>query len=138
MTIAAISLESYEQPSWLGRGSLVDHLVSELAPGRIQSVAFVVPSDVSMPGPLYEVAVATARRGWKIGIDGVHYWFVTPEPKPLPSFGAALEPEGIAFIGSTFPDVRHGVVLLDPQGESIEADVVVSLDQSGGFDLSAR
>jgi hypothetical protein len=138
MTIAAISLESCEQPSSLGRGSLVDHLVSELTLRRQHSVAFVVPSDVSITAPLYELAVATARRGWRLGIDDVRYWFVTPEPEPLASFDLALEPEGIAFIGSTYADVRGGLVLLDPQGESIEADLVVCLGHSGGFDLSAR
>jgi hypothetical protein len=122
---------------------LIDHLVSKLAFGRIRSVAFVVPSDDSWTPPLYDLAIATARRGWKIGIEDARYWFVTPEPEPLATFGAAagraasarLEPEGITFIGSTYPDVRDGVVLLDPQGESIEVDVVVSLDRSGGFDV---
>jgi hypothetical protein len=117
------------------RGVLVDRLVSDLALGRIRSLAFVVPSDVSMTLPLYEVAIATARRGWRIGIEDVRYWFVTPEPAPLAGFGTAasvaaserLEPEGITFIGSTYPDVRCGLVLLDPQGESIEVDMVVSL-----------
>jgi hypothetical protein len=124
---------------------LVDHLTSNLAFGRIRSVAFVVPSDVSWTLPLYDVAIATARRGWKIGIDDVRYWFVTPEAEPLARLGTAvsveasqrLEPEGITFIGSTYPDVRDGLVLLDPQGESIEVDVVVSLDHSGGFEVTS-
>jgi hypothetical protein len=116
---------------------LVDRLVAELTLGRIRSVAFVVPSDVSMTLPLYDVAIATARLGWRIGLEDVRYWFVTPEPEPV-SVAARqrLEPEGIAFIGSTYPDVRHGVVLLDPQGESIEVDLVVSLGHSGGFDVT--
>ena len=127
------------------RSLLVDHLVCGLALGRIRSVAFVVPSDVSWTLPLYDVAIATARRGWRIGIDEVRYWFVTPEPEPLARLGTAvsivasqrLEPEGIAFIGSTYPDVRDGLVLLDPQGESIEVDVVVSLGHGGGFDVTS-
>jgi hypothetical protein len=65
---------------------------------------------------------------------------------PLASFGRAvsvavsqrLEPQGIAFIGSTYPDVRGGVVLLGPQGESIEADRVVSLGHNGGFDVTSH
>jgi hypothetical protein len=117
--------------------SLVDQLVAQLTLGRIRSVAFVVPSDVTTTMPLYDVAIATARLGWRIGLEDVRYWFVTPEPEPV-SVGAGqrLEPEGIAFIGSTYPDVRHGLVLLDPQGESIEADLVVSLGHSGGFGVS--
>jgi hypothetical protein len=124
---------------------LVDGLVSNLAFGRIRSVAFVVPSDVSCTLPLYDAAIATARRGWKIGIDDARYWFVTPEPEPLAGLGTAasdaaserLEPEGITFIGSTYSDVRPGVVWLDPQGESIEADVVVTFGRSGEFELAA-
>jgi len=116
-------------------GVVVDRVVADLALGRIRSVAFVVPGDLSMTTPLYEVAIATARRGWRLGLEDVRYWFVTPEPEPLAGFGNAakvwaaerLEPEGITFVGSTYPEVRHGVVLLDPQGESIEVDRVVSL-----------
>ena len=112
---------------------LVDHLVSDLALGRIHSVAFVVPSDVSVTLPLYDVAIATARGGWKVGIEDVRYWFVTPEPEPVTiTAGEELEAEGITFIGSTYPDVQGGLVRLDPQGESIEADLVVSLDDVGG------
>ena len=85
--------------------------------------------------PLYEIAITTARRGWSVGIADARYWFVTPEPVPLAGFGAAaraavsarLEPEDITFIGSTFADLRPGVVLLDPQGEVLEVDRVVTL-----------
>ena len=153
MSVQAIPVvEGWEPPSYLERldrpprrSGLVDHLVSDVVLGRIRSLAFVVPSDVSMTMPLYDVAIATARGGWKIGIEGVRYWLVTPEPEPLAGFGTAvsvaasqrLEPEGIAFIGSTYPDVRRGVVLLDPQSESIQVDLVVSLGHSGGFDLTS-
>jgi hypothetical protein len=132
---ATSAFEGWQLDASPGRSVLVDHLVSDLALGRIQSLAFVVPSDVSMTLPLYDVAIATARRGWKIGIEDVRYWFVTPEPEPLASFGTAvsaavsqrLEPEGITFVGSTYPDLRDGVVLLDPQGESIEVDAVIGV-----------
>jgi hypothetical protein len=115
--------------------ALVDQLVADLALGLIRSVAFVVPSDASMTLPVYDVAIRTARRGWELGIEDVRYWLVTPEHEPLAGYGTAasvaasqrLEPEGIAFIGSTYADVRRGVVLLDPQGEAIEADRVVTL-----------
>jgi len=124
---------------------LVDRLVSDLAFGRIRSVAFVVGSDISRTLPLYDVAIATARRGWEIGIDEARYWFVTPEPEPLARLGSAvsdaasarLEPEGITFVGSTYPDVRQGVVWLDPQGESIEADVIVGLDRTGELEVTS-
>ena len=119
--------------------STVDHLVAELRTGRIQSVAFVVQEENAQTSPLYDLAITTARRGWQLGIPAATYWFVTPEPEPLASLGAEmgtvaherLEPEGITFIGSTYADVRHGVVLLDPQAERIEPDRIVSLDENG-------
>ena len=121
------------------RRSIVDRLVAELATGRVQSVAFVVPSDLRWTLPLYDVAISTARRGWKLGIAAATCWFVTPEPERLAGFGPAtsivacerLEPEGIRFIGSTYADVRQGVDLLDPQAERIEADRIVSLNEIG-------
>ena len=73
-----------------------------------------------------------------MGIADARYWFVTPEPVPLAGFGSAaraavsarLEPEGITFVGSTFADLRPGAVLLDPEGECIEVDRVVTLGES--------
>lgn len=84
----------------------------------------MVPSDARWTLPLYDLATATARRGWQLGIPAATYWFVTPEPEPP----AGLESEGITFIGSTYADVRHGVVLLDPRDERIEPDWIVSLN----------
>jgi hypothetical protein len=133
-------------PHMPDRPSTVDHLVAELRTGRIQSVAFVVPSDARWTLPLYDLAITTARRGWQLGIPAATYWFVTPEPEPLASLGAEmgnvaperLEPEGITFIGSTYADVRHGVVLLDPQAERIEPDRIVSLNRNGELLLDRR
>jgi hypothetical protein len=105
--------------------SIVDDLVTELRTGRIHSVAFVVPSDARRTFPLYDLAITTARRGWQLGIPAATYWFVTPEPEPLVSLGA----EGITFIGSTYAEVRDGVVLLDPQDERIEPDRIVCLNE---------
>jgi hypothetical protein len=118
-------------PHMPDRRSLADRLVAELGTGRIRSVAFVVPSDVRWTLPLYDAAITTARRGWRLGIPAATYWFVTPEAEPPAGFGPALEPEGITFIGSTYADVRGGVVLLDPQADRIEADRIVSLDDNG-------
>jgi hypothetical protein len=115
--------------------ALVDRLVADLVLERIHTVAYVVPSEASWTLPLYRVAITTARRGWCIGLEAPRYWFITPEPAPLASLGTAasaaasarLDPEGITFVGSTYADVLPGVVLLDPQGERIEVDRVVTL-----------
>lgn len=109
------------------RRSIAQHLVAELQTGRVRSVAFVVPSDARSTLRLYDLAIATARRGWRLGIPAAGYWFVTPEAEAP----AGLESEGITFIGSTYAEVRHGVVLLDPQEDRIEPDRIVSLDEHG-------
>ena len=104
---------------------IVDDLTTELRLGRIRKIAFVVLGEATWTLPLYEVAIATARRGWSSGIADACYWFITSEPEPREGFG--LESEGITFIGSTFADLEPGVVLLDPQGEIVEVDRVVTL-----------
>ena len=119
------------------RNPIADRLVAELATGRIRSVAFVVPFESARTFPLYELAITTARRGWRLGIPAATYWFVTPEPEPLASHDR-LEPEGITFIGSTYADVRGGVVLLDPQDERIEPDRIVSLNENGELFVDER
>ena len=133
-------------PAMEHQSSIVDHLVAELRTGRIRSVAFVVQGENARTSPLYDLAITTARRGWQLGIPAATYWFVTPEPEPLASLGAemgevaheSLEPEGITFIGSTYADVREGVVLLDPQAERIEPDRIVSLNEHGELLLDRR
>ena len=119
------------------RRSISQHLTTELQAGGIESVAFVVPSDARWTLQLYEETITTARRGWRLGIPAATYWFVTPEPAP-PAGYESLEPEGITFIGSTYADVRGGVVLLDPQGEHIEPDRIVTLDENGELILDSR
>jgi hypothetical protein len=93
---------------------------------HIRRVAFVVTDEATWTLPLYELAITTARRSWSLGIRDVRYWFVTPEPVPPAGVSARLEPEGITFIGSTFADLRPGAVLLDPRGEVLEVDRVVT------------
>jgi hypothetical protein len=114
-------------PRMPDRRSIADHLVAELQAGRIHSVAFVVPNDARATLPLYDLANTTARRGWQLGIPAATYWFVTPESEPSASLGA----EGIEFIGSTYADVRGGVVRLDPRDERVQADRIVSLSEDG-------
>jgi hypothetical protein len=124
-------------------GAIIGQLVGELARGRVDSVAFVVASDVTCTLQLYDIAIETARCGWRIGIPDALYWFVTPEPTPLARYGTRvsaalgqrLEPEGITFIGSTYAEVRHGVVLLDPQGGCIKPDRTVMLHGGGWFEV---
>src|SRR3954447_8436003 len=125
---------------------VVHELIAELRLGRIRTVAFVVQGEPRWTLPLYEVAIATARYGWSLGIADARYWFITPEPVPLAGFGSAaraavnarLEPEGVTFIGSTFADLQPGAVLLDPEGGCIEVDRVVTLEDVEATNRSPR
>ena len=117
---------------------IVHDLIADLRLGRIRTVAFVVRGDVRWTLPLYELAIATARRGWSMGIADARYLVRHARARSARGLrirrtravSARLEPEGITFVGSTFADLRPGAVLLDPQGECIEVDRVVTLGES--------
>ena len=85
--------------------------------------------------PLYEEAIATARRGWQLGIPAAAYWLAARRSL---NRRRLLVSEGITFIGSTYADVRHGVVLLDPQDERIEPDLIISPSENGELLLDWR
>ena len=112
------------------RRSIAHHLVAELQAGRIRSVAFVVPSDARLdvaavrPGDHDRPARLAAR-------DPGRHVLVRHAGARTAGGLRDLEPEGITFIGSTYADVRGGVVLLDPQDERIEPDRIVSLNENG-------
>jgi len=110
-------------------------LLTDLEQGFTRRVAFVVPGQVSWSLPAYELALMTAREVWSLGIEGVEFSLISPESEPLAIFGRAaseavgdlLNQEGIRFIGSTYADVRHGEVILDPGGERLPVERVITL-----------
>ncbi len=61
--------------------------IERLAPGRRDTVAFVAPSGAGWTLPLYELALLTADRARRTGLD-LGLELVTPEPTPLAAFGA--------------------------------------------------
>jgi hypothetical protein len=115
---------------------IVDGLVAELEAGEIESVAFVVRCDAASPLPLYDAAIATARRGWRLGVPRARYWLITPEACPPATAYPELGPEGIEFVGSTYADLMDDVLVLDPRDESIRPDRVVSLGSEGEVDIT--
>jgi sulfide:quinone oxidoreductase len=62
-------------------------VLRELERRRIRSVAFVVPSGVAWPLPLYELALMTAGRVAEKGLRKVQLNLVTHEDEPLGIFG---------------------------------------------------
>ena len=87
--------------------SILAGLLSDLEAGYSKSVAFVVPTGVAWPLPLYELGLLTAGEVASMGIDDVEFEIVTPEPEPLALFGprasdalfGLLREAGIAFRG---------------------------------------
>ncbi|HYM58976.1 MAG TPA: FAD-dependent oxidoreductase [Solirubrobacteraceae bacterium] len=118
-------------------------LLADIESGYADHVAFVVPSGTAWTLPLYEIALMTARQAWSMSIGRVRFTLVTPEERPLALFGPTaseaigelLEAHGIEFIGSTYPSVEHGHVLLDPGGRQLDGARVVSLPVLDGPDL---
>lgn len=118
-------------------------LLADIEGGYADHVAFVAPGGTAWTLPLYEIALMTARQTWSMGIGRVRFTLVTPEDRPLALFGPAaseaigelLEAQGIEFIGSTYPNVSHGHVLLDPGGRQLDGARVVSLPFLDGPDL---
>jgi sulfide:quinone oxidoreductase len=101
-----------------GAAEALSGLLADLEDGYARRVAFVLPSGTAWSLPLYELALMTARDVWSAGGEG-QLMLVTPEARPLEVFGpessatvaGLLEQEGIEFIGSVTPEVRHNHVV---------------------------
>ena len=87
-------------------------LVREVEGGAVESVAFVVPSGITWPLPLYELALMTARRASEAGREA-ELALYTAEKEPLAIFGeegwrdvaAQLEGAGVRVMRSADTEV---------------------------------
>lgn len=104
----------------------------EAGPHRI---AFVLPSGVAWPLPLYELALLTARRVAERA-EQIEVLVVTPEETPLAVFGVAASEAVAAMLSARGVTTRCGVhareaedgaLELRPGGERLEASAVVAL-----------
>ena len=110
-------------------------LLDEIAGGAVRSVIFAVPSAVSWPLPLYELALHTAGHVRERGCD-VEVSIVTPERAPLDLFGAhgsalvraLLDERGVRFLGGRIPERfdRAGRLTLHFGGGVLRADRVIA------------
>jgi sulfide:quinone oxidoreductase len=143
LAIGARATPAYERAITFGEDvdeQALHGLLRDTEEGYVDRVAFVVPNETTWALPLYELALMTARQAWSMGADRVRFLLVTSEERPLAMFGAAasdavaelLGSAAIEFIGSTYTEVEHNCLILDPGGRSIDVDRVVSLPRLEG------
>lgn len=100
-------------------------LAGEVEHGHVESVAFVVPSGITWPLPLYELALITAQRASAADRKPDLAVF-TPEREPLAIFGdagwrevaAQLEASGVRVMRSAETEVTAGGDVLIPFEET--------------------
>jgi sulfide:quinone oxidoreductase len=112
-----------------------ESVLADLAAGAARRIVFAIPSGVSWPLPLYELALLTAAHARERDIDA-DVAIVTPERAPLDVFGAhasdlvrdVLAERGVRFLGSRNPERfdRDGHLHLRFEAHPIRADRVVA------------
>ncbi|HEY6398693.1 MAG TPA: FAD-dependent oxidoreductase, partial [Solirubrobacteraceae bacterium] len=115
-------------------------VIQDVEAGYVHSIAFVAPSAMPWPLPIYELALMTARRAYDMQSE-VSISIATPEDEPLAIFGRAaseavarlLEQNGITTITSAHCSVpAPGHVSIHPGDRKLEVDRVVALPQLFG------
>jgi sulfide:quinone oxidoreductase len=116
---------------------LIRRLVGEVESGGVRRLVFALPAGITWPLPLYEVALLTAKRARKAGVD-IETTLVTPESRPLAVFGweasqlvrGLLDECDVRFVGGAVPVAvqRDGALALG-EGDPIAADRVVALPE---------
>jgi sulfide:quinone oxidoreductase len=115
-------------------------VIQDVEGGYVHRMAFIAPSQMPWPLPIYELALMTARRAWDMN-EEITITIVTPEDAPLAIFGAAvsqavgqlLTAQGIRVIPSTHCETpKPGEVTLHPGGHTLHADRIVALPELVG------
>ena len=110
-------------------------LLDRLGSGAIHRIAFLVPSGIVWPFPLYELALLTADFARERSLD-VELTLVTPASAPLALFGRAaseamaemLAQRGITVeAGNRARIVAPDRALLEPDGDVVHADRFVAI-----------
>jgi sulfide:quinone oxidoreductase len=115
-------------------------LIQDVEGGYVHSLAFVAPSAMPWPLPIYELALLTAARAYDMQVD-LSITIATPEDAPLAIFGTTvsdavkrlLEEHGIVTITSAHCGVPEaGRVSIHPGARTLHVDRVVALPQLSG------
>jgi sulfide:quinone oxidoreductase len=118
-----------------GEGYAYGSMLDALTKGDVKSVGFIVPSGLTWPLPLYELALLTSMLVRDKGIHGVSLGVVTFESAPLEIFGAAasaavaalLEQRAIALETDSEVAAIEGGIIRTSRGASLPAAVAVAV-----------
>jgi len=118
-------------------------LIQDVEGGYVHKLAFISPTPMPWPLPLYELALMTARRAYDMNVD-MSVTLATPEDAPLAVFGSnvseavgkLLVDNGILFIPSAHCETpAAGRVSISPGSRELMVDRVVALPQLFGPSL---
>ena len=118
-------------------------LETAMQQGDVRSVAFVAPSAIGWPLPLYELALLCSRRAEQLGVD-LSVTLATPEEAPLALFGDAvsagvgrrLQERGILVLtGARSAVPEPGVLAVHPRARRLRVDRILALPQLFGPSL---
>jgi len=115
-------------------------IVQDIEGGYVHSIAYVSPSRIGWPLPLYELALMSARRAYEMGVK-LEVTLVTPDVSPLSVFGSEasnavgelLTAAGVDTITCTDVQVPEpGRLVLQPADRELVVDRVVALPELYG------
>jgi sulfide:quinone oxidoreductase len=118
-------------------------LIQDVEGGYVHKLAFLAPTPMPWPLPLYELALMTARRAYDMNVD-MSITLATPEDAPLAIFGSPvsetvarmLEENNILALTSAHAETPEvGQVTVHPGGRRLYVDRIVALPQLFGPDL---
>ena len=115
-------------------------LILDIEAGYVHKLAFIAPSPMAWPLPLYELALLTANRAFEMSEDA-SVTIVTPEDAPLAVFGepvsravqGLLDEAHILVISSGSAQTPEpGQVALHPSGHTLYVDRIIALPELFG------
>ena len=105
-------------------------LIQDVEGGYVSKLAFVAPTRMPWPLPMYELALLTARRAWDMNTE-VSITLVTPEDSPLAIFGPTVSQTVERLL------VERGI-FDDPLGPRRDSRARPGLASSWGAALAGR
>jgi sulfide:quinone oxidoreductase len=115
-------------------------LIQDVEGGYVHKLAFIAPTPMPWPLPIYELALMTAERAYDMGVD-VSITLATPEDAPLAIFGRRvsdsvgrlLSDRGILMIPSARCETpERGQVAIYPGARRLLVDRIIALPQLFG------